>query len=127
MAMRNVERSSELLAHLLGRQPRAGSRPGAASRSDAGAGQAASPTPAGREAAATDRVTLSDQARRLERLQADLDAARRVYETLPDSRPERVDAARARLESGALGSDDVRNEVAGRVGAVIRKLEDLID
>jgi len=125
MALRNVDRNTSLPASLLRRF--AGARPD-------GAPPAETPTAAGpgrdlaaRPAGDADRLDLSAGARRLERLQGDLAAARESLAALPETRSERVAQARARLAEGAYRSEDVQRSTAARLGSVLRRLEDLID
>jgi hypothetical protein len=55
-----------------------------------------------------------------------LAAARQALAALPEVRDERVAQARARLSEGVYDTVEVRNAVAGRLGAVLRRLENLI-
>ena len=120
MTMRNIDGADAAPSTLLGKLARL--------RGGRGQGAAQKAMEAGRPAltSGADSITLSPEARRQERLHADLTAAREGLAALPDVRQERVAQARARLEAGLYGTAEVRGTVATRLGAVIRKLEDLI-
>jgi anti-sigma28 factor (negative regulator of flagellin synthesis) len=68
-----------------------------------------------------ERLEISDQARKLESMRRALIAGRRAYEEAPEVRQERLAEVRSRLESGAYEAPEVR------LGAVLRKLEALIE
>jgi len=74
-----------------------------------------------------DRAEISENARKLEDMSQMYKAGQRALETVPDIRQDRVTQARERLESGYYNSDEVRQDVSGRLGAVLKKLETLLD
>lgn len=75
---------------------------------------------------ASDSLVLSPAARREAQLQSDLASARQALAALPEVREERVAQARARLSEGVYDTVEVRSAVAKRLGAVLRRLENLI-
>ncbi|MFH1844485.1 MAG: flagellar biosynthesis anti-sigma factor FlgM [bacterium] len=77
--------------------------------------------------APADRAEISENARKLEDLSTLHKAGQRAMESVPDVRQDRIAQARERLESGYYNSDEVRQDVAGRLGAVLKKLETLLD
>lgn len=79
-------------------------------------------SPAG---ASGDRAQISEAARRLVDLKQAVDAGREALAALPDTRPEKVAAARERLATGFYHSVEVRGAVAGRLVGVLDDLDNL--
>ena len=117
--------------HNIGRPPQV--QPGSLERFRRQAGsthdkEGATATPATRtDPAAGERLEISDRARQLESMRRTLLAGRRAYDETPEVRPERLAEVRSRLESGAYEAPEVRQTVAERLGAVLRKLDALIE
>jgi hypothetical protein len=121
MAMRNINQANSPQGSLLQRLlTKSGA--GRASGSTAAAGEPGRPA----VESASDSLVLSPAARREAQIQSDLAAARQALAALPEVREERVAQARARLSEGVYDTVEVRNAVAGRLGAVLRRLENLI-
>jgi anti-sigma28 factor (negative regulator of flagellin synthesis) len=120
--------------HNIGRPPQV--QPGALERfrkqaagatRDKETAAAGSATRTDSQAVAGERLEISDQARKLESMRRALLAGRRAYEEAPEVRPERLAEVRARLDSGVYETQEVRQTVADRLGAVLRKLDALIE
>jgi hypothetical protein len=73
-----------------------------------------------------DHAEISGDALKLDSLRATLAAAERAAADVPDVRADKVADARARLATGQYDTAAVREELAGRLGSVLRRLEDLI-
>jgi hypothetical protein len=72
-----------------------------------------------------DRAEISSGARDLVHLRAAVDAGRAAIAEEPDSRPDRVAAARERVASGYYQSEAVRLKTAERLQGVLNTLESL--
>jgi hypothetical protein len=120
MALHNVGRPDHAQAGALGQFKRM-SGPQASGRGRETSG----PHSASREAPVEDRAEISDQARRLEDLRRTMAAGREALSREPDVRQERLAEVRQRLAGGHYDSDEVRRSLAGRLGAVLRRLETL--
>ncbi len=72
-----------------------------------------------------DRVEISDRARQLDDLRRSLVAGQSALDRVPDVRKDKIAQARARLQTGYYSAEEVRQEVAAKLGAVIRKLDEL--
>ncbi len=73
-----------------------------------------------------DRLELSPQARQLEQRQSVMEQARRALDQEPEVRADRVAAARRHLAEGRHHSSEVQQELAARLGKVLKQLDDLI-
>jgi flagellar biosynthesis anti-sigma factor FlgM len=76
---------------------------------------------------AQDRAEISSHARRLEDLRRTMDQGRQALAEVPDVRQERVEEVRNRLASGHYQKAEVRQDTAQRLGAVLRRLDALIE
>jgi len=71
-----------------------------------------------------DRVEISDKARQLDDLRQSLVAGQRALDQLPDVRQDKIAQARARLQTGYYNAEEVRQAVAAKLSALIRKLDE---
>jgi hypothetical protein len=81
----------------------------------------------GQAPAAGDRAEISAQGKKLEDLRRTFTSSRPALASAPDVRQERLSEVRARLQSGFYNTDEVRQQVAARLGAVLKRLDSLID
>jgi len=72
-----------------------------------------------------DRVEISESARKLNHMRQALVAGRKALDRVPDQRQQRLDQARARLQTGYYNSEEVRQEVAAKLRTVIKMLDTL--
>ena len=73
----------------------------------------------------SDRLELSDNARKLDGVKRALETGMQAMSAVPDVREDRVAQAKERLASGHYDSDEVRRDVAAKLGAVMKKLDSL--
>ncbi len=74
-----------------------------------------------------DRAEISDGARKIAELKSTLEESRMAYDEAPEIRRNRVDEAKSRLASGYYDSVQVKDTLAARLGAVVRRMDDLLD
>jgi hypothetical protein len=72
-----------------------------------------------------DQALISDKAKKLIELRATVEAGREAIAQAPDLRTDKVATVQDRLARGFYHSLEVHREVAGRVGAVIDKIDSL--
>jgi len=118
--MRNIDQANSPQGSLLRRLTKGGSGRAGVPAEGVGESGRLAPQPA------VDSLVLSPAARREAQLQSDLATARQALAALPEVREERVAQARARLSEGVYDTAEVRSAVAGRLGAVLRRLGNLI-
>ena len=74
-----------------------------------------------------DRAEISDNARKMADLKSTLEESRMAYDRSPEIRRDRVEEVKSRLASGYYESVQVKETLAARLGAVVRKMDDLLD
>jgi hypothetical protein len=87
--------------------------------------QQPAPAESGSTERAQDQAMISDKAKKFIELRATLQAGREALTQVPELRSDRVASAKERLARGFYNSLDVHRHVAGRVGAVIDKIDSL--
>jgi hypothetical protein len=73
----------------------------------------------------SDKLEISENARKLEDLRRNVDAGREALQSVPDVRQERLDEVRQRLQRGYYDSEKVRRTIATRLADVIKRLDSL--
>jgi hypothetical protein len=72
-----------------------------------------------------DKAEISQKAHQLNALRMAVESGREALDQVPDVRQDRVAEVRARLNRGYYNSVEVRAQVAAKLNAVARTLEDL--
>lgn len=123
MAMNHIGNASPLRPGLLEqfrKQAAEGAREKESSGSAAAGGTERGP-------AAQERVEISDRAQQLGRMRHMLEVGRAAYAEEPDVRQDRLAEVRSRLQTGHYADEEVRQTVADRLGAVLRKLDEIVE
>jgi hypothetical protein len=71
-------------------------------------------------------LEISANARKMADLRRTIDQSREALAAAPDLRQERIAQARERIQAGFYDSREVREEVAGKLSQVLRRLDSLI-
>ena len=79
------------------------------------------------QAAAADKVEISEAAQRLESLRGLVDAGRASLENEPEIRADRVAEVKRSLEAGAYETRDAKDALAAKLAPVLRDLDALLD
>ena len=119
MAMNKIDGSQFVQPHQLDKYTRADAHNNAATRHH----EAAPST--GRADRTQDQAVISDNARKLMELRETMHAGHKALAASPEVRAERLATVRERLATGFYNSLDVHQAVAGRVGAIIDKIDSI--
>ena len=119
MAMNKIDGSQFVQPHQLDKYTRADAHSTAATRQ-----RETAPT-TGQEGRAQDQAVISDNARKLMELRETMHVGHEALATSPEVRADRLAKVRQRLATGFYNSLDVHQAVAGRVGAVIDKIDSI--
>ena len=119
MAMNKIDGSQFVQPHQLDKYTRADAHSTAATQH-----QAAPPsTKLGN--CPQDQAVISDNARKLMELRETMHVGHEALAASPEVRADRLTKVRERLATGFYNSLDVHQEVAGRVGAIIDKIDSI--
>lgn len=119
MAMNKIDGSQFVQPHQLDKYTRADAHSTAATRHQA----AAPSTEQGNRT--QDQAVISDNARKLMELRETMHVGHEALSASPEVRADRLAKVRERLATGFYNSLDVHQEVAGRVGAIIDKIDSI--
>lgn len=119
MAMNKIDGSQFVQPHQLDKYTRADAHNKAATEQR----EAASST--GPTDRPQDQAVISDNARKLMELRETMHAGHKALSVSPEVRAERLATVRQRLATGFYNSLDVHHTVAGRVGAIIDKIDSI--
>jgi hypothetical protein len=78
-----------------------------------------------RSAPPADTMEISDAAHRLVDLRQAVETGRKAMDALPDIREDKVEEARKRLAQGYYNSPEVVDKIAGKLGSVFSKIEEI--
>ncbi len=92
-----------------------------AAQAEAGAETQASVRPEG------ERLEISSSARKLEQMRDLLEAGQAKLDEADPVRREKMETVQRRLQSGVYGSNEIRQQVAGRLTELMRGLDTLLE
>lgn len=72
-----------------------------------------------RESTSTDKISISEEALRAQRLERDKRVALEVINSLPETREDKVNLAKERLKSGFYESTNVKEVLVGKLGEIL--------
>jgi hypothetical protein len=118
MAMNRIGRPQLIQPHIVDQFHKSSPPPEEESRRLGGSAETKSRSDTG-----TDRLEISDHARKLDDLRRTLEASRQALSLAPDVRQERIAQVRERLQKGYYNSEKVRRDIATRLVTVIKRLD----